>query len=142
MRRPVRNSRQLAALALAPLLAAGIAACGTTVSTGSYKGESKAVAQRISDFQSDVGASEEKKLCNSDFAAAVRTRLAATGTGCVQALKKQLGAIDDYEISVRSIAVQGTHATARVKSTWGGKSRTSTLALVKEGGAWRIDSLQ
>ncbi len=124
------------------MLATGIAACGTTVSTGGYTGESKAVAQRISNFQSDVGAGEESKLCNSDFASAVRARLAASGASCVQALKKQLGAIDDYEISVQSIAVHGMHATAKVKSTWSGKQRTSTLVLVKEGGAWRIAAQQ
>jgi hypothetical protein len=135
-------TKQAALLALAPLLAAGVAACGSTVSTGSYKGASAAVAQRIGDFQTDVTAGEDKKLCNQDFAAAVHTRLQAAGGTCVQALKNQLGAIDNYELAVESIAVHGTSATARVKSTWSGKQRTTTMRLVKEGGVWRIDTLQ
>jgi hypothetical protein len=131
----------VAALALAPLLATGVAACGSTVSTGSYKGESKAVAQRISDFQSDVTGGEEQKLCGKDLASAVQTRLHAAGGSCVQALKKQLGAIDDYELTVKSIAVHGTNASATVQSTWSGKQRKSTMRFVKEGGAWKIAAL-
>lgn len=131
-----------AALYVAALLAILLTACGSTVSTGSYKGPSKAVAQRISDFQSDIVSGDEKKLCNRDLASSVQTRLRTTGGDCVQALKKQLGAIDDYEISIASIAVNGTSATARVKSTWSGKQRTSAMQLVKEGNSWRISALQ
>jgi hypothetical protein len=141
--RTITTRQLLASCALAPLLATGVAACGTTVSTGSYKGESKAVAQRISDFQSDVTGRDEQKLCNRDFASAVRARLQAAGGDCVQALNNQLGAIDDYELAVKSIAVHGAGATARVKSTWSGKQqRASTMRFVKEGGAWRIVALQ
>src|SRR6202041_2851202 len=46
--------KRAAALILAPLLASGVVACGSTVSTSSFKGASQAVAQRIADFQSDV----------------------------------------------------------------------------------------
>jgi hypothetical protein len=134
--------KRRATLALAPLLVTGLAACGSTVSTSSFKGASQAVAQRISDFQSDVTSGEEKKLCNSDLARAVQARLTAAGGSCRQALKNQLGAIDDYELSVDSIAVHGTNATASVKSTWSGKQRLTTLQLVKEGGAWKISALQ
>jgi Domain of unknown function (DUF4878) len=135
-------ARRALALALAPALAAGIAACGTsTVSTSSYKGESQAVAQRISDFQTDLTGGEEQKLCGKDLASAVQTRLRAAGGSCVEALKKQIGAIDDYELKVKSIAVHGASATARVSSTYSGKQRTTTMALVKEGGAWRISAV-
>lgn len=129
-------------IALAPFVAAGVAACGSTVSTGSYKGASAAVAQRIGDFQSDVTAGEDKKLCDQDLAAAVSTRLQAAGGSCQQALKNQLGAIDNYELAVESIAVHGTSATARVKSTWSGKQRTTTMGLVKEGDTWKVATLQ
>lgn len=135
-------TKRAALLVLAPLVATGVAACGSTVSTGGYKGASAAVAQRIGDFQTDVTAGEDKKLCDQDFAAAVHTRLRAAGGSCVQALKNQLGAIDNYELAVESIAVHGTSATARVKSTWSGKQRTTTMGLVKERGAWRIETLQ
>lgn len=131
-----------AAVVVAALLALALAACGSTVSTGNFKGPSKAVAERISDFQSDVTGREEKKLCNRDLAGAVRSRLQAGGSSCVEALEKQLGAITDFEISVSSIAVHGKSATARVKSTWSGKQRTTTMQLVEEGGAWKIAAVQ
>jgi hypothetical protein len=139
--RTISAMRVTGALAAAGALAIGVSACGTAISTGSYKGESKAVAQRISDFQTDVTASEEKKLCARDLARAVQARLQANGSGCVQALKNQLGAIQNFELTVKSIAVSGTSATARVSSTWSGKQRTSTMRFVKEGGAWRIAAL-
>ncbi len=130
------------AVVVAALLAPVLASCGGTVSTGSYKGPSRAVAERISDFQSDVTSKDEKKLCNRDFASVVRARLQAAGSTCVAALSKQLGAITDFELSVSSIAVHGKGASARVKSTWSGKQRTTTMQLVEEGGAWRIAALQ
>lgn len=140
--RTVALKSPAAALAVAASLATLFAACGSTVSTGNYKGASKAVAERISDFQSNIVAGEEKKLCSRDLASAVQARLRAAGSSCVPALKKQLGAIDDYEISIASIAVHGTSASARVKSTWSGKQRTTTMQLVKEGNSWKIAALQ
>lgn len=131
-----------AAVLVAALLALVLASCGSTVSTGSFKGPSKAIAERISDFQSNVTAREEKKLCSRDLASAVRTRLQAAGSSCVGALEKQLGAITDFEVSVSSVAVHGKSATARVKTTWSGKQRTTTMRLVEEGGAWKIAAVQ
>lgn len=123
------------------LLALALGACGSTVSTSGFKGEAQAVAQRISDFQSNVTAASEQKLCSQDFSRAVRARLNAGGGSCQQALKRQLGSIDDYELTVEKIAVSGATATARVKSTWSGKVGLATLRLVKEGGSWRIAAL-
>lgn len=129
----------LAALALSAL---ALAACGATVSTEKYKGEEKAVAQRLSDFQSDATGSDEKKVCENDLAAAVKAKLQATGSSCQSALKHQLSQIDTLELKIKSIAVKGNAASAHVTSTWEGKSRESSLALVKEGSAWRISALR
>ncbi len=133
-----KKKKHAGSLLVVPLLAVGLAACGSTVSTSTFKGESHAVAQRISDYQSDVGAASEKKLCNEDFSSAVRRRLSAATGGCEEALKRQLGSIDDYEATVEQVTVSGATATAEVKSTWSGKLRDTTLHLVKEDGSWRI----
>jgi hypothetical protein len=127
-------------LLAAALLALGLGACGSTVSTSAFKGEAHAVAQRISDYQADVAAASEQKLCSEDLASAVRARLGTAG-GCKQALKRQLGTVDDYEVTVEKVAVSGATATAIVKSTWSGKSRLTTFELVKQGGGWRISGL-
>jgi hypothetical protein len=129
-------------LALAAAAALGLAACGSVVSTASFKGEEHAVAQRLADFQSDATAGDEGKVCADDLAASVKARLARAGASCDAALKRQLGQIDTVELTVQSVAVKGDSATARVKSTWSGRSLTSSLALVKEGGAWKIAALQ
>ena len=121
-----------------PLLAVGLAACGATVSTNKFTGPAKAVAQRIADYQKDVLAADEKRLCNEDFARAVRARLNTAPGGCEKALKRQLGSIDAFELTVEKIAVSGASATATVKSTWSGKPKSTTLTLVKEGKSWRI----
>ena len=128
-------------LLVAVLLALGVGACGSTVSTSGFKGEAHAVAQRISDLQSDVSAVNEQKICEQDFSRAARARLSTAGNTCKQALKRQLGSIDDYELTVEKIAVSGATATARVRSTWAGKLSTNTLRLVKEGGGWRVEGV-
>lgn len=137
---PRALKRGAGALTAALLLAVGPAACGSTVSTSGFKGEAKAVAQRMSDLQSDVTSSNAQKLCANDLASAARARLNKVG-GCVPALKRQLGAISDFELTVEKVAVNGATATARVKSSWSGKLRSTTLTLVKEGGGWRITRL-
>ncbi|HEY7961849.1 MAG TPA: nuclear transport factor 2 family protein [Solirubrobacteraceae bacterium] len=140
---PRRRARRAAALSAALVLALGLAACGAaTVSTGSFKGEQRAVAQRIADFQADATAGDEQKVCANDLAGAVKAKLLAAGESCTKALARQLGQIDTVDLTVQSVAVTGATATARVKSTWSGKSTAGKLALVKEGGAWRIAALR
>lgn len=134
--------RIVAAAAAILTAALGLTACGATVSTSGYSGEAKAVAQRVSDFQSDATASDQKKVCENDLAAAVKARLTSATSTCQSALKHQLSQIDTLELTIKAIAVKGNSATARVTSTRSGKSHESTLVLVKEGGAWRIAALQ
>jgi hypothetical protein len=139
---PWRPPKPMLALAATALSAVVLTACGATVSTSGYKGEEKAVAQRVSDFQSDVTASEARKVCENDLAASVRARLKTAGSDCESALKGQLKQIDVPELTLRSIEVKGDAAKARVRSTWSGKTAESTLMLVKEGSNWRIATLQ
>jgi hypothetical protein len=134
------SMKRTSSLLAVPLLSLGVAACGSTVSTNGFKGEAHAVAQRISDYQTDVSTVDQQKLCREDLSSAARARLSASG-GCQQALKRQLQSIDDYEVTVEKITVSGAAAAAVVKSTWSGRSRLTTLELVKEGGSWRITGL-
>jgi Domain of unknown function (DUF4878) len=130
------------ALLLAVALSLTAAACGTTVTTGSFKGESHAVAQAISNFQTDATDGEHKKLCQNDLALAVRERLKSASGGCEQALKSQLQQIDNFNMTIGSISVlSATTATAKVASTYSGKSHVSTLQLVKEGKSWKVSAI-
>src|SRR4051812_32482875 len=75
LRTPMRTAapiaRRFGAAAAAPLLALGLAACGNTVSTSSFKGEQHEVAQRIADLQSHATSSEYDKICGQDIAKAL-----------------------------------------------------------------------
>jgi hypothetical protein len=135
--------RRSSSIAFALLLAAGLGACGSgTVTTSNFKGEAHAVAQRISALESDVTAADEQKICAVDFSRAARARLSTKGSTCQRALERQIGSIDGYELTVENVTVGGAGATARVRSTWSGKQRKSTLKLVKEGGGWRVESVE
>jgi Domain of unknown function (DUF4878) len=128
-------------LLLAVAFSLTVAACGSTVSPGNFKGESQAVAQAISNFQSDATAGNQQKLCQNDLARPVQERLKSASGGCQQALKSQLQQIDNFDLTVESISVSGETATAKVKSTYSGKNRLGTIQLVKEGKSWKIASL-
>jgi Putative lumazine-binding len=129
-------------LLCAPLLAVGVAACGSaTVSTAGFKGEARAVAQTIANLQSNATAGEEKKICAEDLSSSVVTRLAGAKR-CEATIKSQLAEVDSLELSVESIQVTGTTATSRVQSIYKGKKRLGTLTLVKEGAKWKISAVE
>jgi hypothetical protein len=133
------------ALLGAALLALGLAACGSTVATSSFKGEQHEVAQTISNLQSDVRAGDQQKVCENDLAGPVITRLNATPGGCKQAIKVQLAEVDNFDVTVESVQITGTGskrtATARLKSVYNGKSHVRTVSLLYEGGKWKIHSV-
>jgi putative lumazine-binding protein len=137
---PVLFKRALALLC-APLLALGLSACAKTVSTTGFTGEAKVVAETIKNLQTDVTAGEQKKICQNDLASTLVKRLSSYPGGCEQAIKNQLPEVASFELSVESIKVNGTTATARVKSIYSGKNRPATLTLVKEGSKWKISGL-
>jgi hypothetical protein len=139
----IAQPRHLAGGVCALALAIGLAACGETASTSSFKGESHNVAQTVSNFQADATSADQKKLCENDLAATLTARL-RSGGGCQTVLKNQLHEIDALNMTIESIAIGGTstRALARVKSTYSGKSRITTLTLVKEGSRWKISGVQ
>jgi len=133
------------ALLCAPLLASGFAACGNTSSVGGFKGEQRAVAQTISNLQTEATARDEQKICTNDLAKAVVARLELVKGGCKEAMNKQLGEIDTFEVTVESVKVNASAApptaSASVKNVRSGKTTLSTVSLVKESGKWKISSV-
>lgn len=136
------STRTTIALLCAPLLAAGAAGCGsTTVSTSGFKGEQQKAAQTVAHLQSHATALEAKKICGEDLAAADVARLNAASGGCKRAIESQLKEIDSFETTVQSVQIDGDTATAHVKGVNGGKKSIQTVALVKEGGKWKVSSV-
>jgi hypothetical protein len=137
---PVSLKRALVLLCV-PLLAAVVSACASTTSN-SFKGESHAVAQTIANLQTDATAGEEQKICSEELASTVTARLNSAPGGCKQALKSQLSQVDTQELTVEKVDLHGsTSASAEVKSTYAGKTKITTLTLVKENAVWKISSL-
>jgi hypothetical protein len=128
------------------LAATGLTACGATmgVSTGNLTGDSRLIAQTISNLQSDAQSRNNQKVCANDLASSVVAQLKAGGRDCASVISDQLNEVDNFDVSLdgaNAIAVSGTTATARVKSTSGSKTRRDTLKLVKEGARWKISGL-
>jgi hypothetical protein len=141
----------LLGLACAALAALVLEACAQTVSTASFKGEAHTVAQTLANLQSDVTAGNDQKICADDLASAVVKRLDASRGGCKQAIKGQLDEVDSLELTVHSVLVHAAtgassssaHPTASaiVTSVYAGKTKAGTVALVKEGGKWKISGV-
>lgn len=141
-RRRVSRSRSLAACAGALLTAVAVTACGaTTTSSKSFSGPKKGVAEAITSFQSDASSLDAGKICKELLAASVVKRLTANGTKCEKSMKSSLEDVDTYTITVESIEVTGSSATAKVKSTVYGKEKLGTMTLVKESGGWKVSNL-
>jgi hypothetical protein len=153
MRRPL-------ALLCWPLLVIGLAGCGATVSTSAFKGEQHEVAQTVANLQADSTAGEVKKICTNDLASGVAARLGGL-TACEAAIKNALDQVDNLEASVQSVQISAASArepgvktasktagepasktaSAKVRSIHSGKTRESSLSLVKERGKWKISGL-
>ncbi len=133
--------RRFLALTCAALCPLALAACGTTTSTAGFKGTEHDVAQTIANLQSNITSGEEKKICTETLAAAVVKRLGGT-SACESTIKDQLAEIDNTELEVQSVKIEGSSATAEVKSIHSGKKRTTTVTLAEEGGKWKIVSVQ
>jgi hypothetical protein len=142
---PVLLERTVALLC-ALLLAVGLAACGSSTVSSSFKGEEHEIAQTIANLQSDATVGEQKKICATVLSSALVKQLNTTKGGCAQAIKKQIAEVDSFTVTVKSVHVNNTAGqhtgTARVTSIRQGKTRPSTLVLVKEGGKWKISGEQ
>jgi hypothetical protein len=131
-------------LSIALLAAAALAAaCAPQQSSSSDKvsqftGDQRAAAQAVEDLESAAQDSNEAKLCTQVLAKAFANRLAAAGRGCEAAVKAAIKDTDSIDMTVEAVRVTGDRATARVKFETGKTDRRGTVALVREGGRWRV----
>ena len=128
---------------LTVLLAALAAGCAPQQSSSSdsvskFNGDQRAVARSVEDLESAASDSDEAKLCTQVLARALTDRLAAAGGGCTNAVNAAIKDTDSLDMTVESVRVNGDRATARVKFETGKNDRRGTVALVREGGRWRV----
>jgi ABC-type oligopeptide transport system substrate-binding subunit len=136
-----RPSTALLAVALAAAALAAGCAPQTTTSSNSvskFRGDQRAAAQTVEDLQAAADDSNETKICSQVLAKALADRLAAANHGCPAAVNEAIKDADSTDMTVEAVRLTGNRATARVKFETGKKDRRANIALVREGGRWRI----
>jgi hypothetical protein len=134
-----------AALAAVATCAALVAGCAPTTSSSTklsdFKGDQRQAAQAVVDFQSAAKDGKYDRICSALVAKALAGRLASHGRSCPDVVHDAIRDADSLDMTVQSVRVNGQDATARVKLETGKKDRTATVALVREGGTWRVAGL-
>jgi Putative lumazine-binding len=135
----VPASRTLALLLAAAGLATGCGASGGN-SASDFSGVKKDVATTVDDLQSAAKRSDEAKICSELLAPSLITTLrAANKTSCDTAVNDAIKDADTFDMTVKTVNVTGSTATAVVDSKHG--SANDTFAFEKVGGRWKISSL-
>ena len=127
---------------LALLAALTLAACGSagTDSSTDFEGDQREVASAVEDLQSAAADDDASEICRTLLAKSLLDQL-GTGPECQKAIRTALDAADTNDLEVESVQVNGTNATARVKSGSGDGSTTRTVRLTREGSNWKIAAL-
>jgi hypothetical protein len=124
------------------LAAAGLATgCGSggSDSASDFTGVKKDVADTVEDLESAARKSDEGKICRSLLSSSLIETFRSTGQSCTSAIADAVDDADTFDMTVKSVTVTGTTATAVVDSKE--KATNDTFKLVKEGGRWKIGSL-
>jgi hypothetical protein len=137
------GTRVLVALSLA--VATMAAGCTTSRSNsdsaGDFQGAQAQVANTVEDLQSSAAKGDEGELCGRLLAASLVDRLSSRGPDCSTTVHDALENTDSADLTVESVRITGTTATARVKADTGDRDRVVTIGLVRERGRWKIARL-
>ena len=129
-------------LPLGAIVAVAVAGCATQTtsndSSGKFRGESRLVANTIEDFESAASKGDQDQICRDLLAKPLVATYAKRGGTCEHAVDGALKDTDSFGLTVESVRVDGTQATARVKADRGKKDVIRTITLAKEGPGWRI----
>jgi Putative lumazine-binding len=74
------------------------------------------------------------------LASALKATLNRSGT-CSTKLDNQIKTVDDYTLTIKSIKLAGSVATARVQTKRNGSNLVQTVTLAREKAGWRITSV-
>jgi hypothetical protein len=127
-------------LAILPLLL--LAGCGASTQPSSverFRGEERAVAQKVEDLQEAGERRRPEDICGQILARSLVSQLEAAGADCQQEMTKAIEDADDFELDVRDVEIEGSTATVTVRR--GDDGPTETMEFQEEGGQWRATSL-
>lgn len=127
--------------AVAVLAVLGVAGCTGTTGGGSsskFTGAEGDVAKVVSDLQSAGQKKDAQKICTEVISEELVRQLSDAGTSCQQEMKKAIDDADDFDLTVRSVKVNGDKATAVVQR--GDDGPKATFRFVRESGRWKATS--
>lgn len=118
-----------------------LAGGSTTGSSGGFTGTKALVASTLNLLASDASStSNGTDICTHVLSAQLQSRLNKIGK-CSTIIDNQLKTIDDTTLTIKSISVSGSNATASVQTVSYGKKVISTVTLHNETAGWRITAL-
>jgi len=72
---------------------------------------------------------------------ALKATLTNKSGTCATKLDNQIKTVDDYTLTIKSIKLAGSVATARVQTKQNGNKVVQTVTLARENAGWRITSV-
>jgi dihydroxyacetone kinase len=121
------------------LLLAGCGASTESSSAEKFKGEERAVAQKVEELQQAGERREPETICTDILAKSLVQQLEAAGADCTEEMRKAIEDADDYALDVTDVSISGSTATVKVRR--GDDGPTETMEFTQEGGQWRATSL-
>ena len=127
-----------------PLIAAlALAGCGAQAEQSSsaerFKGDERAVAQKVEDLQEAGESRKPEDICSEILSNALVQQLEAAGVDCADEMEKAIDDADDYDLDVQKVTISGSTATVSVRR--GDDGPTETMEFTKENGQWRATAL-
>jgi hypothetical protein len=125
-----------------PLLVAAAAAIAAAHGCGGGSGADSQVRATLQRFTSAVTRREYGVLCDELLASGLTAKLARIGLPCEQAMARGLGAVRRPALTVLSVSVHGSTASAVVRTSAANEAPSKdTIELLRSGESWRITSL-
>ena len=122
--------------ALLAVLAAAAVGCGASQSTGQdFSGEEADVAEVVEELQTAAQEDEAGTICSDNLSTCLSRRL---GDGCERTVSSALDDSDSFDVSAKSVRIEGPRARVRVETGRDG-DREELLELVRQGEDWRVD---
>jgi hypothetical protein len=129
-------------LPLGAIVAVAVGGCASQTTTDDssdkFRGDQRLVANTIEDFESAASKGDQDQICREMLAKPLIATYAKRGGTCESAVDGALKDTDSFGLTVESVRITGTDATARVKADRGKNDVLRTINLVKEGPGWRI----
>jgi hypothetical protein len=115
-----------------------LAACGG----GGERSDADRVRDTLGAFGEASAQHDYRRVCAELLAKPVIDSVRRAGLSCESAMKSALEGVKAPKIEVRQVTIKGDRASAKVHTTAANQAASDdTVALVKEGGDWKIGAL-